>query len=630
MREKNKNMKNTIQDIKENYKLVIGVLIFGLLLGWVFFHSSGEDINSTTEINGHEGHDDETEQPTVWTCSMHPQIKQDKPGLCPICAMDLIPLTSMSSGGDDVDPNEIVMTESAAKLASIETMQVSRGIPEKTVYIQGKVQADERNIVELTARFGGRIEKLFVNFTGQNVKKGEKLATIYSPGLVTAQRELLEAVSFKESRPSLYIAAKGKLKLWDLSDEQIVAIEEKGEPQVYFDVQSPISGTVFKRHVTIGDYVKEGTALFEVIDLSKVWVMFDAYESDLPWIKKGDQVNVTIQALPGENFTAKVSFIDPFLNGTTRVAKVRVELANKNRDLKPEMFAIGIVESKIAESSNQILIPKSSILWTGKRAVVYVKVPDRETPSFLYREIVLGPEAGAFYMVSEGLNEGEEIAVNGVFKIDAASQLQGLTSMMNPDAGMGSTGHQHGAMEMADNADEVFTVYGNCSMCKERIEKAAKTVKGVQQAQWDENTKLLQLKLDDKADIAEIHKTIAGVGHDTDIETASNEVYGNLHECCKYLRPADLMLQEFKVYGNCQMCKERIETAASELEGVLKAEWDQETKKLQLQYNPEMVSQREVEQAITEVGHDTDNFRAPDVVYAALHECCLYDRPDKQ
>ncbi len=622
-------MKNLIQNIKENYKLVIGVLIFGLFLGWIFFHSSGEATNSTTEINGHEGHDEKTAEPTVWTCSMHPQFKMDESGLCPICAMDLIPLTTMSSGGDDVDPNEIVMTESAAKLASIETMLVKRGIPEKTVYLQGKVQADERNISELTARFGGRIEKLFVNFTGQNVKKGEKLATIYSPGLVTAQRELLEAISFKESRPSLYIAAKGKLKLWDLTDGQIAAIEEKGEPQVYFDVLSPISGTVFNRHVTIGDYVKEGTGLFEVIDLSKVWVMFDAYESDLPWIKQGDSVNVTVQALPGENFTARVSFIDPFINGTTRVAKVRVELANRNQDLKPEMFAIGIVESKIAENSNQILIPKSSILWTGKRAVVYVKVPDRDTPSFLYREIVLGPEAGSFYMVSEGLNEGEEIAVNGVFKIDAASQLQGLPSMMNPsaDGGKGSMGHQHGNMDMAVNADEVFKVYGNCSMCKERIEKAAMSVKGVQQAHWDENTKLLQLKLDDNVDIVIIHKTIANVGHDTDLETASDEVYENLHECCKYLRPGDLMHQEIKVYGNCEMCKERIEEAALDLEGILKADWNQETKILHLQFNPDMVSVDIIEQAIAEVGHDTDNYRASDEVYAELHECCKYERP---
>ncbi|HUS86493.1 MAG TPA: efflux RND transporter periplasmic adaptor subunit [Bacteroidales bacterium] len=450
-------MKKIIQNIIENYKLVIGVLITGLFFGWIFFHNSGEMKVANQEAELTEGHNHGAEEPIIWTCSMHPQIKQDKPGKCPICAMDLIPLTTMSSGGDDVDPDEIVMSESAAKLASIQTMVVTMGVPEKTVYLQGKVEADERNIAELTARFGGRIEKLFINFTGQNVQKGEKLATIYSPGLVTAQRELLEALASKEDRPSLYAAARGKLKLWDLTDEQISAIEENGEPQVYFDVLSPITGTVTMRHVTIGDYVKEGTALFKVIDLTRVWVMFDAYESDIPWINPGDKVDFTIQALPGKNFTARVTFIDPFINGQTRVAKVRVEVPNPKLTLKPEMFTTGLLESKIAESSNEILVPGSSVLWTGKRSIVYVKVPDRENPSFLYREIILGPRAGAFFVVAEGLAEGEEIATNGVFKIDAAAQLIGLPSMMNPEGGVVQSGHDHVKME----ADDMTSMQGD-------------------------------------------------------------------------------------------------------------------------------------------------------------------------
>jgi Cu(I)/Ag(I) efflux system membrane fusion protein len=444
-------MKNIIKNIKENLKLVIGTLVLGILLGWVFFHSGGTSSTNQNgqEITGHEGHDHESEDPTTWTCSMHPQIKQDKEGDCPICGMDLIPLASMDAGGEDVDPNEIMMTESAAKLAAIQTMVVGVGTPEKSIHLQGKIQEDERRISQLTARFGGRIEELFVNFTGQNVRKGEKLATIYSPELVTAQRELLEAISFKESRPALYVAAKGKLKLWDLNDDQIKAIEEKGEPQLYFDVLSPISGTVTMRHVAIGDYVKEGKALFKVVDLTKVWALFDAYESDLPWIKLKDEVEFTIQSLPGKSFKGKVSFIDPFIDSRTRIAKVRVELRNPKLEVKPEMFTNGIVNSKVAASGEQILIPKTALLWTGKRAVVYVKVPNRENPSFLYREIILGPEAGSFYVVADGIQEGEEIAVNGVFKIDAAAQLQGLPSMMNPDGGVVSTGHNHGDQPMS-------------------------------------------------------------------------------------------------------------------------------------------------------------------------------------
>ncbi|MDQ1771007.1 efflux RND transporter periplasmic adaptor subunit [Labilibaculum sp. A4] len=439
-------MKKTINNIKENYKLVIAVLVIGVFLGLIFSGSSDKTVAGTNAVEGHEGHNHESEDPTTWTCSMHPQIKQDKPGKCPICAMDLIPLINRQSKGDDISSNEIVMTESAAKLAAIQTMKVQLGVPEKSIRLQGKIHADERNISELTARFGGRIEKLFVNFTGQTVRKGDRLATIYSPDLVTAQRELLEAIGFKSSRPSLYQASKGKLKLWDLTDKQIEEIETKGEPMLYFDVLSPISGTVTVRNVAIGDYIKEGTKLFEVVDLSKLWVMLDAYESDLPWIKVNDKLEFTVQAMPGKNYEAKVTFIDPFIDGNTRVAKVRAEVLNKNQQLKPEMFVNGIVKSKAEKGLNKILIPKSAVLWTGKRSVVYVKVPNRETPSFLYREIVLGPEAGAFFVVSEGLKENEEIAINGVFKIDAAAQLIGLPSMMNPEGGKVSMGHNHGDM----------------------------------------------------------------------------------------------------------------------------------------------------------------------------------------
>lgn len=438
-------MKEIIEVIKQNVKLIAIVLVIGSVVGFIIGKSTNQQISTSID---HEDHNHESVAPQIWTCSMHPQIKQNKPGSCPICAMDLIPLKSMQSGGDDVDPNEIVMSESAIKLASIQTLIVEKGNPVKSINLQGKVQVDERNISELTARFGGRIEKLFVNYTGQNVRKGEKLASIYSPALMSAQRELLEAISFKESRPGLYIAAKGKLKLWDLTDKQIAAIEEKGEPQAYFNILSPITGTVSKRYVALGDYVKEGKTLFKVVDLSKVWVMFDAYESDLPWIKLGDKVNFSLKSRPGEFYMAKVTYIDPFINGKTRVAKVRVEVSNKAKVLKPEMFAQGVLESKIAENSSVIMVPKSAVLWTGKRSVVYVKVQDRESPSFLYREVVLGPEAGSFYVINEGLNEGEEIVTNGVFKIDAAAQLIGLQSMMNPEGGVAPTGHNHAGMAM--------------------------------------------------------------------------------------------------------------------------------------------------------------------------------------
>ncbi len=525
---------------KKDIKLIIITLIGGLLLGWLFFHPS-----ENVDIHNHEEHSETKE--TIWTCSMHPQIKQSEPGQCPICAMDLVPLESVASEGEHVDPNEIQMTESALALASIQTTIVKRGVPEKNIQLLGKVKADERNIAQLTARFGGRIEKLFVNYTGQKVQKGEKLGTIYSPELITAQKELLEALKFKTSNPSFYKAARTKLKLWDLTDVQIDEIENNEEPKTYFEILSPISGTVTKRHVAVGDYIKEGAALFEVIDLSKVWVMFDAYESDLPWIKKGDKIDFTVPSIPGKTYSGKVSYIDPFIDAQTRVAQVRVELNNLHQQLKPEMFTNGILYSDIAENANELLIPKSAILWTGKRSVVYVKVPERETASFIYREITLGAEAGNFYVVSEGLDEGEEIATNGVFKIDAAAQLAGKTSMMNPQGTLKSTGHNHAGMNMGEESSQntqgsethaMFKVYGNCGMCKDRIEEAALSLEGVHSADWDQETNMVHLTFNPyKIQEINIHKAIAKVGHDTDKESAPDEVYNNLPECCLYDRP---------------------------------------------------------------------------------------------
>ena len=621
-------MKTIIQNIKANYKLVIGVLIVGLLIGWIIAPAG----NANSETNSHAGHTHEQEEPSVWTCSMHPQIKQDKPGLCPICAMDLIPLTAMNTA-DDADPNEIVMSEAAAKLADIQTTMVKVGTPHKAIYLQGKIHVDERRIAELTARFGGRIENLNINFTGQNVRKNQILATIYSPELITAQRELIEAYKIRESNPSLYKATRAKLKAWDITEKQINAIETAGEPKVNFDILSPITGTVMMRHVAHGDYIKEGAALFKVVDLTKVWALFDAYETDLPWIKTGDKVQFTLQAIPGESFEAKVSYVDPIIDARTRVAKVRVEVKNTDLRIKPEMFTNAVLESKIAEELNAVLIPKTAVLWTGKRAVVYTKVKDRESPSFLYREIVLGPEAGAYYVVKEGLTEGEEIATNGVFKIDAAAQLVGLPSMMN-------------APNAKHQKQEAFVVAGNCEMCKSRIEKAALTVFGVSSALWSADTQALTVKYDsEKTSIDAIQKSVATSGHDTEKHKADDKVYDQLPGCCLYerLQEHPKHLKDIKgtensevveahqshamfiVAGNCGMCKERIENAALSVSGVSKANWDADKQMIHVNYSSQTAVDA-IHKAIATVGHDTEKYKADDEVYTNLHGCCKYKR----
>ena len=270
--------------------------------------------------------------------------------------------------------------------------------------------------------------------------------------------------------------------------------------------------------------------------------MFDAFEVDLPFLSKGDPVEFTLQALPGKKFSCKISFIDPILNTTTRTAKVRVEVPNASLELKPEMYATANVSAPLRNYKNEIVVPQTAVLWTGKRAIVYVKQPDTNTPAFLMREVELGPSLGNSYVILNGLREGEEIVTNGVFAIDASAQLEGKTSMMNngDEPAKPMTGHE-GHMMHAQSATGVasehamFGVKGSCDMCKERIEKAAKGVNGVLSAHWDKDTQMIHLQYDpQKTSPKAISKAIAKVGHDTDMDKADKAVYDKLPACCHY------------------------------------------------------------------------------------------------
>jgi Cu(I)/Ag(I) efflux system membrane fusion protein len=364
---------------------------------------------------------------------MHPQIRMNEPGKCPICGMDLIPLAH--SGTVSVDPDAIQMSKDAAQLANVLTTVVTKHKPVKEVRLYGKVQADERLFQSQTSHVPGRIERLNLNFTGEPVVKGQVLAEIYSPELITAQQELLETSKTKQLQPELYEASKEKLRQWKLTDNQIAKIENSGVIQNNFEVLSNTSGTVTARRVNNGDHVSEGTVLFDIADLSKVWIMFEAYESDLQFLHVGEKLSFSIQALPGQDFTGNIIFIDPVIDPVTRVAKVRVETGNMSGKLKPEMFATGIVSSTLTEFAEDVIIPKSAVLWTGKRSVVYVKQPDSEEPVFKMREVDLGPMLGESYVITGGLSEGEEIVTSGTFSVDAAAQLEGKPSMMNPRGG---------------------------------------------------------------------------------------------------------------------------------------------------------------------------------------------------
>ncbi len=430
----------------KNYLIAAGILIVGILLGNLFSGGSSEASHNKDE---HEYvQDPETK---VWTCSMHPQIKMDKPGNCPLCGMELIPLDTTNDTSEKIASNEIVLTEEAIQLANIQTTVVVESAAMKEIRLLGKVKPDERRMYSQVSHIPGRIERLYVNFTGEKVYRGQKIVRIYSPDLISAQKELFEAIKSKDVFPQLYTASRSKLKLWKLSDAQIDAIEKSGNVQEQIDILSDHSGYVMKKNVELGDHIMTGGNLFEIANLNKVWVMFEAYESDIPWIHVNDMIEFTIQAIPGKKFKGKVTYVDPFVSASTRVAKVRVELNNPSNKLLPEMYASGIVKAKLSDMEDAIIIPKSAVLWTGKRAVVYVKMPHEKTISFVYREITMGQDMGDFYIVEEGLEAGEVVATNGVFRIDASAQLVGQKSMMNPEGGVVMTGHNHGGMDMGDD-----------------------------------------------------------------------------------------------------------------------------------------------------------------------------------
>jgi Cu(I)/Ag(I) efflux system membrane fusion protein len=430
---------------RKTITIVLSTLAIGLLLGWLIFGGSEAKV---TEEHQHEHPAEEVAGETTWTCSMHPQIRQPEPGDCPICGMDLIPLEEEQNG--EVDSNAVSMSATAMQLANIRTTVVGSSEPLKVVRLNGKVQEDERLIFSQSSHIPGRIEDLLVNFTGDYVKKGQVIASVYSPDLATAQEELFEAQKIKDSQPQLFEAAKAKLKNWKLTDEQISQILTSGTAQQTFDVRAEVSGYVTQKKVNTGDYVRRGQAIYEIADLSKVWILFDVYESDLTWINKGDKVSYTIESLPGETFEGTIDYLDPVINPKTRVAKARVVQSNKGLKLKPEMFVSGKVEAKLPQT-DALVVPKTAVMWTGERSVVYVKSENNQGVYFNMREVDLGPALGESYVVENGVQQGEEIAVNGTFSIDAAAQLAGKPSMMSPEGGAAPTGHNHDGMNMEND-----------------------------------------------------------------------------------------------------------------------------------------------------------------------------------
>jgi Cu(I)/Ag(I) efflux system membrane fusion protein len=492
------------------------VAVVAFSLGMLF--SGGNGVSKT---NGAENHAHDlvpSSEPMLWTCSMHPQIQLLRPGKCPICSMDLIPLETTME--DELGPRQLRLSETAKALARIETTPAVRAFAKAEVRLVGKLAFDETRLSYITAWVPGRLDRLFADFTGMTVKKGEHMVEMYSPELVAAQEELQQAKAavdvldrsassvLKSTAAATVEAAREKLRLLGLTDSQIQTIESSGEVSDRLTLYAPTGGIVVHKDAQEGMYVDTGTRIYTLADLSKLWVLFEAYESDLPWLRYAQPVTFTSPSFPGENFEALVSFIDPVVDPTTRTVQVRAVVENEDLRLKPDMFVRGVVESRVDSDGNVIhedltgkwicpmhpevvksgpgacdecgmdlvrttslgyagaapskqeaplLIPAGAPLITGKRAVVYMEVSDEDGPLFEGREIELGPRAGDFYVVRSGIQEGERVVTNGAFKIDSELQIQAKPSMMLPHGGEGAAAHEHevGVAEASESLESL-------------------------------------------------------------------------------------------------------------------------------------------------------------------------------
>ena len=373
-----------------------------------------------------------------YTCPMHPFIVTDQPGACPICGMALVPVKS-STGGEAggegerggaqgtirVDPNTV-------QSIGVRTSPVTVGELRKTVRAVGRVTYDERRIGTVNAKIAGWIEKLYVNATGEEVRKGAPLIEIYSPDLVSAQQEYLIARRHLEQvrnspfpevgkgAQDLLDSARKRLAYWDVTDDQIAELERTGEVRKTLVLQSPFEGVVVGKAVFDGTKVMAGMELFRIADLSRVWVQGDIYEYELPWIKVGVPAEVTLDYLPGRTFRGHVAYLYPYLEGKTRTATIRVELPNPGGVLKPDMYAH--IELTPMVGKKTVLVPSEAVIRTGTRNVVFLSKGEGR---FEPREVELGLEGeDGTVQVLSGLSGDELVVVSAQFLLDSESSIR--------------------------------------------------------------------------------------------------------------------------------------------------------------------------------------------------------------
>ncbi|MFN0158032.1 MAG: efflux RND transporter periplasmic adaptor subunit [Bacteroidota bacterium] len=404
--------------------IIIGILAVSVLvlLAWRVF----APVHTTDDVRVTG-----TDTAEYYTCPMHPSVRSDRPGACPVCGMALVKKTTQQESGEEnlTSIGGISLSPTQRVMANVTTATVERKRLKSELTAVGVVDFAEPNYLHISMRFSGRLDKLYLTYTGQIVRKGDPVADVYSPEAISAQQEYLLALESAEQlihapeqvaagALDLRIQARQKLLRWGFTEQQVKELDETREVARIITMLSPISGTVMKKNVDPQHYAVMGEDIYDVADLSTVWIYLDMYEKDIRFVKTGQTVRITTEAYPNETFTGRVAFIDPVLNADTRTVRVRTEFANSAGKLKPNMY----VKAAIAmPSTNTIVVPASSIMTTGKRSIVWVEV---QKNTFEPRDVMVGASTETYTEVVSGLEEGERVAGTGGFLIDSESELR--------------------------------------------------------------------------------------------------------------------------------------------------------------------------------------------------------------
>lgn len=357
-----------------------------------------------------------------YTCSMHPSVRRQEPGTCPICSMDLVPVTR-----EEVETGVFTVDAQRRQLIGVRTAVVVRRPVEIRIRAVGKIVYDETRLRDVSVKFGGWIGHLAADSLGQRVRQGESLFTLYSPEVYSAQEEYLAALASQRaaagtSAPGradyLVEAARERLRLWDLRDWQIDQVAEKGSPLKYMSVVSPVSGVVIEKNVVAGAAVEPGMKLYRIANLEKVWAEAEVYESAVPLVVVGQKAEVTLPYLPGRRFRGEVSFVYPYLDDQTRTGRFRIELSNPDLALRPNMYAD--VELEI-DRGERLVVPAEAVLQAGPRRLVFVDLGEGRLKP---QEIEIGVRSADVYEVLAGLEEGDVVVASGNFLIAAESRLK--------------------------------------------------------------------------------------------------------------------------------------------------------------------------------------------------------------